>query len=440
MTPCPVSLVDAGHFSFEREQMMTRVEPGSTVLVLGAGIVGLCTALALQRRGLAVTLIDSGEPGAGCSAGNAAMIQIGSSLPLAAPGLLRRVPGMLTDPEGPLVMRWRHLPALMPWGLKLLRNATPEAAARNEAALAGLLSGARRAFDDLLAGTPAHGVIRNRGELYVVRTEQAFAAYRAKIEACRYNGVEIEVLDAARIRELEPLLSPEYRRGVYVPGSAYVDHPQRLSTMIFDQFLAEGGQFERCRIVKGGRSVEGQPFLTSDSGRTFGAERLVVAAGSAAGGVSGWFGPRLPIEPQRGYHITLPPGADALQGPVIEGEMSIAVSPVGGVNRVAGTMEFAGLFAAPDWRRAEMLMPLARRMIPTLPGQIETRWYGDRPGTPDSVPVLGPRKGDDRIWYACGHGMLGLTLSARSGLLLAAAMTGDAQAAQALAASSPDRF
>ena len=411
-----------------------------TAIVLGAGIVGLSCALALQRRGVQVTLVDAAQPGAGCSAGNAGMIQVGSSLPLAAPGLLAKVPGMLMDPEGPLSIRWRHLPGLMPWGRKFLQNSSAEAVERNEAVMAGLLSGARSAFDTLLAGTEAHDLIRDRGELYVVRSEDAYREFAAKIEACRRNGVEVRELDAADIHDLEPLLAPDYRYGLYVPGSAWVDDPQTLSTRVLEAFQAAGGSFRTLRITAGHRNGAGHPVLTAEDKTELTADRLVVASGSAAGRMARWFGHALPIEPQRGYHITVPAGADRLSGPVIEGEMSIAVTPMGGANRVAGTMEFAGHDAPPNWRRAEMLAPMARRMVPSLPEGIVTRWHGDRPGTPDSVPVLGPTRGDDRIWYACGHGMLGLTLSARSGLLIAAALTGDTQAQQAMAGATPDRF
>lgn len=412
----------------------------NSVLVLGAGVVGLCTALALRRRGFAVTLIDAGEPGAACSSGNAGMIQVGSAQPLAAPGLLRKVPRMLFDPEGPLAVRWQHLPGLMPWARLFLRNTTAAAAAHNEAVMAGLLSGARDAFDTLLAGSPAHATIRNRGELYVVRSAEAYRGFASKIESCRQNGVTIEELGAADIHDLEPLLAPDYRHGFYVPGSAWVDDPQLLSTRIHELFLAEGGRFERCRIMSGGRGGEGRPWLMGADSRVFSAERLVIAAGTASREVSGWFGSRLPIEPQRGYHISVPTGAQPLSGPVIEGEMNIAVCPMRGANRVAGTMQFAGPTAPPTWRRAEVLLPMARRMVPSLPDLMETRWFGDRPGTPDSIPVLGTRKGDDRVWYACGHGMLGLTLAARSGLLVAGAMAGDKHALSAISLAVPDRF
>lgn len=410
------------------------------VIVLGAGVVGLSTALSLRRRGCDVLLLDAGQPGAGCSFGNAGMIQVGSSLPLAMPGLLAGLPRMLTDPEGPLSLRWGHLPALLPWGRQLVRNMRPAAVARNEAALAALLGQAQAAYRRLTDGTPAADVFRDRGELYVVRSAEAFAGYQTKIDTCRRNGVAIDVLGAAEIHELEPLLAPDYSHGIYLPGSSYVISPQRLSTRLYEQFLTEGGRFEQAEITTGSRDGAGRPMLTSADGRSFSADRLVVATGAASRRVSGWFGPRLPVEPMRGYHVTLPAGAEALSAPVIEGEMNIAVTPMEDGNRIAGTLEFAGESHAPNWRRAEMLVPMACRMVPSLRPETRTRWTGDRPGTPDSVPVLGARHGDDRIWYACGHGMLGLTLAARSGELIAAAMTGDSQAAAALAAATPDRF
>lgn len=410
------------------------------VVVLGAGIVGLCSALALRRAGRPVLLIDAGEPGAGCSFGNGGMIQVGSSLPLAMPGILRRSVAMLTDPEGALTMRWKSLPGLMPWALRFLAEARPDRVAENERRLATLLAGARGAWERLTAGTPAATTFRSRGELYVVRSAAAFAGFDAKIEAGRRNGVAIEILDADGIRAMEPLLSPGYTHGLHLPGSGYVVDPQLLSRQIFDLFLAEGGSFETARIVRLGRDGDGRPELFADDGRRFGAGRLLVAAGSASADLSRQIGPRLPIEGLRGYHITLPASATRLSGPVIEGEMNIAVTPMLDGDRVAGTLEFAGRDPAPSWRRAEMLLPLALRMVPSLTGTIANRWFGDRPGTPDTLPILGPRRGDDRIWWASGHGMLGLTLAAETARLIAAAMSGEPSARAALAPYAPDRF
>ncbi|WP_118136896.1 FAD-binding oxidoreductase [Oceanicella sp. SM1341] len=409
-----------------------------TVVVVGAGVVGIATALSLRRQGFAVTLVDRGAPGEGCSFGNAGMIQTGSSLPIGVPGLMRRLPRMLFDPEGPLSLRWRHLPGLLPWGARLVAQSSAAAAAANERLLAGLLREANPAWDALTAGSAAAGVFRARGELYVVRSAQAFAGYAGKIATLKANGIAHETLDAAGLHALEPLLAPDYTHGLYLPESRYVVDPLLLSQRLLERLRAEGGRFER-REITGVQRREDGITLTGPAGE-LPCARLVVAAGAGASRLGAALGLRLPVEPLRGYHVTLPEMEEALSGPVIEGEMNIAVTPMTGGNRVAGTIEFAGHSERPNWRRAEMLVPMARRMVPALAGAATTRWSGDRPGTPDSLPVLGPAAGDERVWFACGHGMLGLTLAARSGEMIAAAMAGLPGARAALAPFGPDRF
>lgn len=409
------------------------------VIVVGAGIVGIAVALSLRLRGVEVLLVDRGGPGEGCSSGNAGMVQTGSSLPIAAPGLLGKLPRMLLDPQGPLALRWRHFPALLPWGLRLLANASQASSNRNERALAGMLRGASAAWADLSSGCAAGTFFRARGELYVVRSAASFAGYAPTIEALRRNGVACEILDAAGVRRYEPQLAPAYAHGLYLPESAYVVDPLALSRCLFEHFLAQGGRFEQADVVRITRKDEGIAVALADH-RVLSGARVVVAAGARSAELARSAGLKLPIEPLRGYHVMLPQLDTPLAGPVIEGEISFAVTPMLGGNRVAGTIEFAGANAQPDWRRADMLVPMARRMIPALAGSPTARWFGDRPGTPDSLPVLGPVRNDDRVWYACGHGTLGLTLAAQTGRLIALAMSGETASLAAIRLFSPDRF
>jgi D-amino-acid dehydrogenase len=169
--------------------------------------------------------------------------------------------------------------------------------------------------------------------------------------------------------------------------------------------------------------------------------RVVIAAGALSGRLAKDLGLHLPIEPLRGYHIMMPHTETPLAGPVIEGEMNIAITPMTGGNRVAGTIEFAGHRAAPNWRRADMLAPMAKRMVPALAGEPMSRWSGDRPGTPDSLPIIGPAGAvSDPVWFACGHGTLGLTLAAATAKMLAKAMLGDESDRAPLAPFHANRF
>src|ERR1700722_11289662 len=187
--------------------------PGSSVTILGAGIVGVCCALALQHEGFQVTLIDRDEPGSGCSAGNAGMIQTGSVAPLAIPGLWRKLPGMITDPLGPLAIRWRHLPALAPWLWRFAASMGEQPIEATAIALRALLSRAGEAYQPLLRDADAFPLIGAKGELYVLRDAAAYAAQSGKLALLRRHGVLVEELDAPALRQMEPALAPAYTRG-----------------------------------------------------------------------------------------------------------------------------------------------------------------------------------------------------------------------------------
>lgn len=410
---------------------------GQSITVLGAGVIGTALALTLRRRGADVTLVEATCPGAACSAGNGGMIQIGSSLPLAQPGILRQVPGMITDPEGALVLRPARIPAMLPWARDFLRSARPQAAEAGEKHLASLLAGATPAWDRLRASSPVADLFRERGELYVTRSAQVFAGLDHKRAVCARNGVTADVLDGPALRRMEPALAPDYAHGLYLPGSSYVISPKAVCQALHDQFLAEGGQAMLHRVAEIRRNADGV-ILHAIDGTKMNTRRLVMATGAVSGQMRG-LGTRLPLEPLRGYNVTLGAADLALNGPVIEAEMNIAVTPMTGGPRVAGTLEFAGFRRAPDWRRAEMLLPLAQRMLPGLDTACVTeRWSGERPGTPDSLPLLGPATDkDDPVWVATGHGMLGLTLAAHSAELVADGLAGDTAA---LAPFHPARF
>lgn len=410
-----------------------------SITVLGAGIVGVCCALSLQRNGFAVCLIDRGEPGAGCSSGNAGMIQTGSILPLAVPGILKRAPRMLLDPEGPLVLPWRQVPRLFPWLRTFVGNAKPEKMATTARALAALLAQAKDAYRVLMAGTTASGLFRSRGELYVFRSAAAQTMLAGKFAMLRAYGIDYVEIPGADLKTWEPALAEGYGYGYYLPDSEYVVDPLGLTRCLFDAFVDAGGRFLRKDIEHTQRAPDGRLSLHARDDDVHVANELVVASGAASGPMARMLGATMPIEPLRGYHVQVPADGITLAGPVIEGDMNIAATPMRDGIRIAGTLEFASLESPPRWRRADMLLPIARRMLPGLHEEANARWFGDRPGTPDSLPVLGAAPGHSNVWYAFGHGQLGLTLAAITGRLLADLMAGRRPSVD-LTPFRPDRF
>ena len=393
------------------------------VTVLGGGIVGLCCALHLQREGFSVTLVDRDEPGAGCSHGNAGMIQTGSVLPLALPGILRRLPGMLLDPVSPLAMRPASLPRLAPWLLSFLRSARPGTVARTGEALASILSRAKDAYMPLIQASGAGSLLVDRGELYVTREAGASGLVAFKLDAYRRHGIEALVLDEAALHEMEPALAPDYRTGYYLPDSRYVLSPRRLSAFFAEAFAARGGTVLR-RTVRGLEVADGGVTALVTEDGPLPVERLVVAAGAFSAPFAAALGSPVLLAGLRGYHLMVEPGDLVLNGPMIDLDRSFAITPMADGLRLAGTAELADLDAAPNWRRATILLDHARSTLPGLKAETGLHWMGHRPATPDSLPVIGPAPRARNAWLAFGHGQLGLTLAAVTGELVAESVAG----------------
>ncbi|MCP4561830.1 MAG: FAD-dependent oxidoreductase [Bosea sp.] len=398
---------------------------GTRVTVLGAGTVGVCCALSLLRKGFRVTLIDRAEPGSGCSYGNAGMIQVGGCVPTATPGIIRQVPRMLLDPDGPLIIRWRHLASLSPYLLHFLASARPERVEQIAGALASLLRLAAEAYRPLIASARCEHLIRESGELYAYRSENAYLAAKPAHDLRRRHGVHIEEFAGAELHRLEPALSADFTRGVLITGSLSTRSPQLLTQALADRFVAEGGEFVKIQ-VEDLVIDDGKPaFLISDSGaRPIG--KLVLAFGAHSKRWARKLGSWLPLDSERGYHLMVPDPGIELGRPVIVGDQKFGLSSMAGGLRIAGTAELASLDAPPNYRRAHRLLKLAAAALPDLRPSEPEPWMGLRPSTPDSLPVICRAPATADAFFAFGHGHSGLTLGAITGSIVADLVAGEA--------------
>jgi len=387
--------------------------------VLGAGVVGLCCAVSLQRAGFSVTLVDRLDPGTGTSFGNAGLIQIDSVVPIATPGILRNVPGMLLDPKGPLVVRWRYLHRIAPWLVKFVRAARPDSVERISVALASLLDRSNDAWLELVAAANAQDVWRQSGELHVFRTKNAWDASRASDELRRRRGSALEELTVDEMRQLEPALSPDLYRGVFTPNANSITHPLHLSQRLFDLFRRNGGEFVKTNVTAVLNGVDGEPAGLTTDGDTLPVDGLVIAAGAFSKPFAKSIGAPVPLDTERGYHLWLPEPGVEMRRPIVVGDHKFGIVPMTGGVRLVGTVEFGGLDLAPDWRRADILAELAEPFVPGLNLDGAERWMGYRPSMPDSLPVIGPAPGRKNVLLAFGHGHLGLTIGAVTGKMIA---------------------
>jgi glycine/D-amino acid oxidase-like deaminating enzyme len=407
-------------------------------VIIGAGIVGICAALALQRAGCRVTLIDRNAPGSGCSSGNAGGITPSAVVPVATPGIVAAVPKMLIDPLSPLAIRWSYLPHLLPWLLRFLRAGAPDRVAAISASLKAILDRSVDSWAELLDETGTTALWRRQGLLYVYESDAAWRAVQRDHEMRRRKGFTVETLGTDELRQMLPALSRGHRFGAFIPACAHVVNPQRLCQALAEAFRQRGGTVVEAEVTGLDLRVPTEPRILHRDG-DLAADVAVIAAGAHSRKLAAAAGAPVPLDTERGYHAMLPkPGID-IALPLMSGDGKFAVTPMEHGLRLAGTVELGGLAAAPNFERARILISQAKRMFPGLSDEDAEFWMGFRPSLPDSLAVIGPAPGAPSVILAFGHGHLGLTLGAVTGRLVAALATGQSPAID-LAAFRADRF
>lgn len=393
----------------------------SRVAVVGAGIVGVCCALHLQRAGHETTLIDPRAPGTATSFGNAGGIVTGSVVPNSTPGLRREIPRMLFDRDSPVRLRWSYLPRLAPWLLRFLREGSDARVRQIARALQPLVSRAYEAHREMIALTGGDGIVRPVGWLKVYETEAGFAATAYDREIMAANNVRFDVLNPDEIHQLEPALARRFVKGLLQPDSAFVSAPYRLTQAYVAHFVRLGGTILPDR-VRGVRPTDRGVELDCERGFLI-FDRVVIAAGAWSKELAGQLGDHVLLETERGYHLNIDAPTE-LRRPVVFGEKGFVLAPMQDGVRLTSGVELAGLDAPPDFSRIRRLLPHAQQMLPGLSDKVTRQWMGYRPSTPDSLPVIGASPQTSRVFYAFGHQHLGLTLSAITGRLVTALVDG----------------
>ena len=404
---------------------MSTSESSKHVVVVGAGIVGVSVALELLRDGWRVTVLEPGAPGGeqAASYGNGAWLSPSSVVPMSMPGLWRRVPGWLADPLGPLALRPARLPAVWPWLLRFLRAgstvAKVEATAR---ALRPLVQDAPERHVALAREAGVEALIERRGLLYIFPSRADFEAEALAWRLRREAGVAWLELDADELRQQEPGLDRRYTFGVLVQAGAHCADPGGYVAA-----LARHAEGLGAAVVTGratGFRIEGGRLraVVTEAGE-IACDRAVVCAGARSRELAAAAGDRVFLESERGYHAMIKAPEVAPRHPLMPSDGKMAVTPLAGGLRIAGQVEIAGLEAAPNWKRAEILRDHALRSFPGLPRDLPaervTFWMGHRPSTPDGVPVIGLASGCRDIAYGFGHGHVGLASGPVTGRLVA---------------------
>ncbi|MBV4476806.1 FAD-dependent oxidoreductase [Pseudomonas botevensis] len=381
------------------------------IAVIGAGIIGVASALRLARQGKRVIVLDPQEPGHGASFGNAGHLATEQVFPIADTSILKRLPAMLMDPMGPLRLDWKYMPRALPWFTRLLLNLRPAPFQRTVAGLRALNEASLDAWRRLLDDIGRADLLKVEGSLLVFERSESRQAIDALQARMRQQGVPVDYWQVGTIRETAPQLSEQIQGGLFFPSTGHFIDPYLVVCELVKAAKASGVKFVKQAVRDGVVREHGVSLVTENGGVT--ASQVLIACGAHSARLTAALtGKKVPLDTERGYHLMLPHEHDRLPFPVTSLERKFIMTPMTEGLRLAGTVEFAGLERPPSMERAWQLHRLSKGLFRNdLNVDGATTWMGFRPSLPDSLPVI-DRVCEGKVLLAFGHQHLGLTQGA----------------------------
>ena len=397
------------------------------VLVIGAGLVGSAIALRLALEGRDVCLLDSGEPGQGASFGNAGHIATEQVVPLANPEVIRSSWRYLLQSDSPLRLRLAYLLPILPWLARFVWAARPSGLARGIAALMALQRTSMHDLSQLMGAADCGALLHRDGYLRVWEGAAGrSSAMAAALQLGRF-GVASEPVDLSTVRRIAPALTQTVQGAVAYPQTGHVDDPLAVTQAFVTALRRAKGRVGREPVAGLVREHDGSATAVLVGGRRIRCRQLVVCAGAWSAPLAASLGYRVPLDTERGYHLTVPwestghagQRATWLTQPIASTERNVIMTPMRMGLRITGTVEFGGLQLPPDARRHALLQRQLTALLPELSSRGATRWMGFRPSLPDHLPVMCEAPRHPGIFFAFGHQHLGLTLSGVTARLMA---------------------
>ncbi len=407
------------------------------VVVIGAGIVGVSTAIWLRRAGADVTLIDRAKPGSGTSHGNAGVLAACSMVPVTAPGLGRKAPGMLMDHDFPLFLRWAYLPRLMPWLMRYMRNANDTDTRRIAKGLIPVVSDSVEQHKSLCVEQGLGDWITDSDYCFAYKNRAMFDAEKYTWALRADAGFVPDLIEGAEVRDYEPNLGPDITCVATLKDHGFIRDPGGYVRALADAFTKSGGKIIEAE-VKDFDLSGGIVSAVQTTAGTIACDDVVLATGVWSKPLMKKLGLNVPLEAERGYHIVFEDASGGPSRPTMIASGKFVATPMAQGLRCAGIVEFGGLKAGPSKAPLELLRRQAKQAFPHLTATNEIEWLGHRPAPSDSLPLIG-QVGQSRVFTAFGHHHIGLTGGPKTGRLVAGLITGQPGNTD-LTAYHPQRF
>ena len=385
------------------------------IAVIGAGIVGICSAYFLQKSGYKVTLFDHKEPGSMTSSGHACTFADYASIPVNSPSILKDLPSMLLKQDGPLSIDFGYILKNLPWAFSFLQNCKKNKVEYIATSLANFLSHSRLSYDQLFEEVDVAQYINNNETLYLYKTQKEYQAAKYSINLRKKIGVKIQELNSAEIMEIEPNIAPLYYCGLIFKGSRHTVNPIKVSKKIFESFLNKGGSFLNKKITAINSTKIAIEIFSENN--TFNFDNIIISAGSWSKELALMIGDKFPLDTERGYHVLFENNNKLINRPIGWSQSGFYIIQIEEGIRAAGTVEIAGLHKKANPKRLSMIEKEARKLLPML-GNMKSTWLGFRPTLPDAMPIIGQSEKNKKVFYAFGHQHLGWTLGAVTGKVI----------------------
>ena len=385
------------------------------IAVVGAGIVGICSAYFLQKSGFRVTLIDREDPGTMTSFGHACSFADYANVPVNYPGLVWDIPKMLMRKDGPLAVDFIYILQNLPWAFKFLKNCKKEKVDEIASSLTNLLKHSQISYDEIFKDVEVKEYISHEENLYLFDTKKSFEDYEYANIIRKNNRVNVRNLNKDEVKELEPNIADVYYAGQVFTGSRHTTNPLAISTKIFETFLELGGNYIK-QNVKALNQKENSIELSLDNKKII-FDKIIISAGAWSNQIANMLGDKFPLDTERGYHILFETNEKLINRPVAWSESGFYLIQIHNGIRAAGTVEIAGLKKSPNKKRIEMIERQSRKVLPQL-GKVKSTWMGRRPTLPDSLPIIGKSQQNSNVIYAFGHQHIGWTLGAVTGKII----------------------